>query len=482
MRPARPPAVVLVMALLVAGGIADRADRPRSRLATSAVERALMPTGGQPGALSSTWYCAGATANAGGPAAATVVIANAGAGVATAGVRTIAEQGEPPPRVPVTVGPRSVANVKLAPVPGAAHGAAVVDVDSGQVVVELLVGGVPGTAGEFAATPCASSASRNWYLAGGSTAKDAALHLSLLNPFPEDAIADLSFATETGHAVPADFQGIVVPARGLAVVDIGSHVRRREALATEVAVRSGRLVAAQTLSRTLPGRAGLSAGLGAPSLGREWYFPDGVAGAGITERYALANPGPREAKVLIEVTLDEGAAEPLERTIAANGRLEVVMGPEVGVPVGVAHAVVIRSLDDVPVVASRELEAAAPAPRLGRADTLGARRLARTWTFAGGGVEETLDEWIVVHNPGSRPASVSIAGLADGQALAIEGLQGVKIEPGRRIPLRLSDHVKRSPLPIVLTSSVPVVAERALYKIGAPGFSATIGIPSSGDG
>lgn len=479
-RRGRIPILILVMALLVAGGIADRAERPSSRLAASAVERSLMPSAGGTGALSSTWYCAGATANSGGPVPAAILIANPGDLEIRASVRTVAEQGEPPPRVPVTVGPNSVATVKLAPVPGAAHGAAVVEVDSGLAAVELLVGGGTATAGEFAVTPCASSASRHWYFAGGSTAKDASLHLSLLNPFPEDAIVDLSFATETGHAVPADFQGVVVPPRGLVVVDVGSHVRRREAVATEVAVRSGRLVAAQTQARTLAGRAGLSAALGAPSLGGDWYFPDGVAGDGVTERYAIANPASREAKVLIEVTLAEGAAEPLERTIPANGRLEVVMGPEVGIPVGVAHAVVVRSLNDVPVVASREFEAAPPSSRLGRADTLGARRLGRTWLFAAGGVEEALDEWIVVHNPGSRPATVSIRGLAEGQMLAIDGLQGITISPGRRQAFRLGDHVKRTPLPVLVQSSSPVVAERAIYKLGSPGFSATIGIPVGG--
>lgn len=482
MRQARVRIVVVIVVLLVAGAVGDRADRPGSRLSTEAVARRLMPSGGPAGAVSSTWYCAGGTANAGGPAAATVVIANTGDEEARATVLTVAEKGEAPPRVPVTVAPRSVASLKLVPVATADHGAAVVEVDSGSVVVELVVGGGGSPRRDHAASPCASSASRRWFFPGGSTAKDAALYLSLLNPFPEDAIVDLSFATDAGRAVPADFQGIVVPPRGLAVVDIGSHVRRREAVSTEVAVRSGRLVAAQTLSRTLPGRGGISMILGSPSPGGEWYFPDGIAGAGLTERYAISNASGREARVLIEITLDEGAAEPLERTIPAEGRLDVVMGPEVGVPPGVAHAVVVRSLNGVPVVASRELEAAPPAPRAGRSDTLGARRLARSWNFAAGGVHEGLDEWVVVHNPGSRPAEVSVTGLADGQPLAIEGLQNLTIGPGRRQAFRLGDHVKRSPLPLVVTSSVPVVAERALYNVGHPGFSATIGIPAGEDG
>lgn len=479
MRPTRPPILALVIALLLAGAVADRADRPRSRLSSVAAGRSIMPSSGPAGVLSSTWYCAGATANAGGPAAATVVIANPEDREASATVLTVAEQGGVQPKVPVKVGPRSTASVKLTAVPNAAHGAAIVEVDSGAAVVELVVGGVPGTGGEFAASPCASSASRSWYFAGGSTAKDAALQVSLMNPFPEDAIADLAFATDTGRAVPDDFQGVVVPARGIAVVDIGSHVRRREALSTVVSVRSGRLVATQTLARSLPGRAGLSLSLGAPSLGAEWYFPDGLVAPGLAERYAISNPGKREATVLVEIALDEGVVEPLERTIPPQGRLEVVMGPDVGVPPGVAHSVAVRSLNGVDVVASRELEATAPAPRVGRADTLGARRLSPTWLFAAGGVDDTLDEWIVVHNPGARPATVSISGLAEGVTLPIEGLQNLKIGAGRRQAFRLGDHIKRSPLPVVVKASVPIVAERALYKVGGPGLSATIGVPAA---
>lgn len=472
----RPRVLAVLCALLFVGGVVDRLTRSDGGLARGAAARALMPTSGPVDALSTTWYCVGASGNAGGPAAATLVVSNAGRRDATATVLMVPDQG-PAQGVPLAVPARSVASLPLTPLAAAPHAAAVVDVDSGSVVVELVVGGGPGTGGDHAATPCASAASRRWYFAGGATTKDASLHLSLLNPFPEDAIADLSFSTDTGRAAPADFQGIVVPGGGLVVVDIGTHVRRREAISTEVAVRSGRVVAAQTLARSLPGRAGLSAALGAPSAGAEWYFADGLVADGLAERYAVANPGRREAKVLIEISLAEGVAEPLERTIPPRSRLDVVMGAEVGVPKGVAHAVVVRSLNGVPVVVAREQEAAAPAPRAGRADTIGARRPARTWTFAAGGVSDTIDEWIILHNPGRRPARISVTGLAAGQSLALEGLQGLAVAPGRRLPIRVSDHVKRSPLPLVVRSSVPVVAERALFGVGGPGLSATMGVP-----
>src|SRR6202011_5703649 len=69
---------------------------------------------------------------------------------------------------------------------------------------------------------------------------------SLLNPYPEDAIVDLRFVTEQGVESPAGFQGIVVPARSLLGVDVGTHLRRRARVATTVSARAGRVVAWKT--------------------------------------------------------------------------------------------------------------------------------------------------------------------------------------------------------------------------------------------
>jgi hypothetical protein len=72
---------------------------------------------------------------------------------------------------------------------------------------------------------------------------------------------------------------------------------------------------------------------------------------------------------------------------------------------------------------------------------------------------------------------VSVTGLADGQPLAIEGLQRLSIPAHARRSLRLGDHVKRDVLPVVVTSNRPVAVERALYGVTAPGMSAAIAIP-----
>ncbi|HEX2698795.1 MAG TPA: DUF5719 family protein [Acidimicrobiales bacterium] len=467
----RTPVLLVVAVLLAAGGVADRSARPRDRVVAGNAARALMPTAAPAGALSSSWFCVGATAASGSGADGVVEVANPTTRPAAGTVTVVPVAGEAVTR-PLRVAAMAKTSVTLRDLVQAPWAAAVVDVDSGQVAAELVVHGST----ESDATPCSSRASDHWHFADGATAKDASLALSLFNPFPEDAIVDLSFSTDQGRAAPAAFRPIVVPAHALVVREIGDHVRRREAIATDVAVRTGRVVAVQTQTRSAPGKAGLSVSLGAPSLGALWEFPVGVLTDGVDEHYAVSNPGSSEATVLFDVILDEGVAEDFERSVPAGGRLDVVLNEEVGVPRGVNHSLTVRSLDGVPVVVSRALHFAEPAPQRGRADTIGLRRPARRWLFAAAGPSDGAGEWIVVANTGSAAARISVTGLDGGTDLDVEGLQGTEVRPGRRAVLFLNDHVKRPELPVVVRSTVPVFVER-LYSLGAAGVWIGPGIP-----
>jgi len=469
----RGPLVGIVAGLLLVGTFVDR-TRPGPAAPSGAAEEAsVMPTAAPASALSSTFYCAGATVSAAGANAGSVVVANPRNQEARGSV-TVFTTNAPPRVVPLAVAPASVAEVSLGQLGVGIAAAAVVDLQAGQVAAELSVSGPQADGG---VTPCASSGSGQWYFADASTARDASLLLSLFNPFPEDAIADMSFGSDQGRAAPGDLQGVVVPARSLVVLDIGEQVRRRESIATALTVRTGRLVATQTLGRTAPGRAGTSVTLGAPSLAPLSYFPDGLTADGIVERYSVYNPGPREAEVTLEVNLDEGVAEPFEIRVPAGDRVTVTLNEEARIPKGVGHSTTVRSSNGVSIAVTRTVEAAAPT-RSGRADTLGARRASKRWIFPAGGTSQSVDEVVVVQNPGTTPASVSLTGLTGGQEVAFPQFQGVTIEPGRRQVFRIGDALRRAPLPVVVNASSEVVAERAVYLTGRTGgLSAVMGIP-----
>jgi hypothetical protein len=468
--PRRGIVLVVLVALLVGAVVADRLPRRGDGTVVRAVRGATGPEAARASALSSSWYCPGGTAVAGGAADVTVSVANPGTRALSGTVSVLAQQGAPKVSA-FTVGPASVYSVGLSSVVNAAWAGAVVDVAGGGAVVEQRVTGPQGQD----ISPCSSTASRRWYFAAGSTAKDAQQYLLLLNPFPDSAIVDLTFATTEGPRTPGDYQGLVVPAGTLQVIDIGAHVRREDDVSTAVSVRAGRLAAGQVLVRTAPGVAGLSGVVGAPALGRTWWFPDGLVADGVTEKFHVFNPGSTEAKVEVALTLEQGDAEPFELTVPAQGRVTLVANNEARIPKGVAHSSVVRSANGVPVVVQRSVEATTP--RQGRADTLGGTTTAKRWALAAGSVTDTVDEWVIVDNPSGAGATVSFTGLANGQRIAIEGLQGIVVPAGHRQAFRLSDHIKRDPLPLVVESSQAVVVERAVYAVGGPGVSSSIGIP-----
>jgi len=464
-----------LVALAVAGTLLDRIPREEDDRSRAATRVATMPIAAPATSLSSTWFCAGGMATrepVDGLAAAGVVrVANASERALTGTITVVPSEGESKV-LPIEVPPRSRVQAALPDVVTAPYASALVELDGGDVVVEHEISGPLG----ISTAPCASAASDRWYLAEGSTAREDSMRLAIFNPFPEDAIVDLSFSTDQGRAVPSDFTGLVVKGGRLLVVKVEDHVRRRANVSATAIARSGRIVVDRLQLRG-GATKGISLALAAPSPGTRWYFPEGLVSDGLTERYHLYNPTADEAQVSIELNLDEGAAEPLDLTIPPRGRVTVDASTEERVPRGVGHAATVVSLNDVPVVAERSVAAIAPAPRTGVADTLGARRTARSWVLASGGATDTLDEVVVVVNPGTEDAVVSLRGLVGGQLLDVETLQDLPLPAGRRLALRLTDHIKREDLPLLVQSTTPVVVERGLYVVGGPGIALSSGVP-----
>jgi hypothetical protein len=468
--PRRGPALLVIAALLVVGVVADLAGR--SAASPHAAARPVMPTAAPANALSSTWYCPLATANAAGQASGTIVVTNPTKHRLSGTVTMYTVEGKQI-KAPISVAALSRQTMSESEHVQAPFVAAEVDLDGGLGVVEQVVSGSLGDS----ISACASMASTHWYFAEGNTSKDAVYLLSLFNPFPEDAITDLSFSTDQGRAVPDAFQGLVVPAHGVTVVNVGDHVRRRDEVSTTVSVRSGRVVASKLQTHSGGGHKGIALVLGAPQLGATWYFPDGYFIDGVAERYHVYNPGTKEATVQLDLALEQGAAEPFEVTVPPQARFTLTMSGESRVPKGDGHAVTAQSTNGVPVVVERTIDALAPAPRLGYTDLLGAQAAAAHWVLGAGGSTDTFDEWVVVLNSSRRTAHVSLTGLAAGQPLAIEGLQDVAIPPGRRHAFRMGDHVKRPDLPMVIDSDTPVVVERGMFRVGGLGMASSIGIP-----
>jgi hypothetical protein len=466
--PNRPVALVVIAALLAVGAVADRSGRPRTG---PPVALDTASESEPESALSSTWYCAAGTAGGDAQADGTVVIVNAAASERSGTFTVFPLEGDHV-AVPIKLAPRSRVDLRYAAVVTSPWAAGLVEVDGGGVVAEQVVSGPAGRD----VTPCARDSADAWYFASGSTNRDATMQLAFFNPFPDEAIVDMRFATDDGTRVPSDFQGLVVPPRRIIVRDIGEHVSRRDQIATTVSVRSGRVVAARIQRFAGSGRGGLGLTIGLPAAAPIWHFPDGYIAAGITERFEIYNPSSREAVVELRVDQDGEPIEPFELTIPAQQRLTFLANDQDRIPKGVPHASTVRSLNGVPVVAEISFDSVEPAPRRGYSSSPGATRAAERWLLADGSSTESTDEWIVLQNVGTAAATVSLFAVAQGQRVPIDGLQKLDLAAGSRRSIRVSDHLRRPDLSVLVESTRAIVAGRTLYSVGRPGLSSTIGV------
>jgi hypothetical protein len=466
----RLPAVLVIVAVLVAAGLVDHSFGRPHVVGRAAAE--AMPVAPPADAQTSTWYCAAGTAAPGAGADFNVVLANAGTRGRSGTVTFLSNQGDPK-TVPVSVPPASRVVLRAQDAGRAPYAAATVQLDGGAVAAETALTGPLGDT----AAPCASAAGNHWYFAEGVTTKDATETIFLFNPFPEDAIVDVAFSTEDGRSDPQGLQGLAVPGRGLTAVNVGDFVHRRAQVSADILTRVGRITAARLLSFDgTMGRKGQSLALGASAPSRTWYFPEGLVANGIKERYQIFNPSDREVRAEVALALEQGAAEPIEVTVPAQSRVTVSANDEQRIPRQVAHAVTITA-DSPGVVAERSIDAAAPAPRAGFSSVIGAAALFDRWMFANGEADDIWDEWLVVQNPTNRPITFSLTALAAGQRLALDGLQDLQLDAGQRRAVRLGEHVKRKDLPVVVDATGPVVVERDLYRANGIGMSMVIGTP-----
>lgn len=439
------------------------------------------------GAAGSTWYCPGGSTSPDGEADLTVVIANTGPEAVTGvAVATAFAPGSPNPPAPARESFELAGYSRLVLSPAdlveAPHVAVTVEVDHGGVVVEQ---GVSSSSG-FDLAACSGVGSDRWYFADGATTRSSSMLLHLYNPFPADAIVDLAFAATEGRAEPADLQGVVIPGRGLVAVNVGDHVRREAAVSVSVVARSGRIVAGKIVRRAEPGQRGIVAALGAPASASTWRFPEGMVGGGVVERFHLYNPNELEARVDVEIVLDDGVVEPLEIPVPGQGRVTLTVNGEgeagLVVPDGVGHSAIFRVLNEVGVVVERGLEGTGR--RAGLATSLGAVEPARRWGLAAGVATPAVEEWIIVQNASETEARVQVSAIGGGEIVDLDRLGGLTIPPSGRRGFRLNDllgapgsSTETLEVSLLVSADQAVVVERGMYRLGRSGLSTTMAVP-----
>ncbi|MDA8283063.1 MAG: DUF5719 family protein [Actinomycetota bacterium] len=487
----RLPALAALGAVLVVGVVAGRPTKDASAPAPPAASGA---TAAPPAALSSSWFCAGATDVPHGPAGGRLVLTNAGSRALRAEVTIVPSAGASSGlSVQVPAGGR--AEVPESVPGGAAWVGAIVAFDGGQATVEQEVSGPLGAA----ISPCATAGSPTWYFAAGATLLNADSTISLLNPYPAPAIVNLSFTTDQGQEAPGAFQGLVVPPHGLLAVPLRSHLRRRSFIATTVQASAGEVVAWKTdvvarppKGAPLVGSRAAAAPLadpaspfvgvttlpGAPQPSTSWMWPDGGTGPGTNEAFELYNPGSTTARVLLSVRLDQGTAEPFALTVGPGQVTTLDTSASARIPSGAAYAVRLQSTNGVPVVAERVVTAASPAAGRGTAELLGATTASRSWLIGSDAAGAARHEILTVAAASGRPVVVRVSQLVGNRRVTLPGLGAVTVGGPGPLVVDLGRLGVPVTAPLLVTATAPVVVARQLVAAGRPGgLTGSLAVP-----
>ena len=479
--PRRLFALLVVAGCIGAAAVLGLIGNDTSPGSSAATARAVIPTVVEPDAVSSNWYCAEGTGEPGGRADETILIANQGVDDARAVVSVMpgAQRDSESRRVGVPRGAQvrvPVSSVLQAVEQPDDTGmivgpGVVVEVFGGRSVVEHEVDGE----GDSAVGPCARQAGRDWYFAAGTTERGAAQNAALFNPFPDDVIVDLTFATDAGFIAPADLQGVVVPRRTRLTVPIGNFVRRQAQVGLHVHVRTGRIVAEQSLVFTAENetRRGLTLSLGAPSPQSSWTLPGVIPGDGASHSVLVANFDTSATEVEITPRFeDQSTARP--QPVPVGGRSVAMVDLAALAGSSSSLGVDVRTTRPSSVVVEELAWWDPPAAATGSATTMASPVPAPAWTFVVGRPTPEAEAVISVVNPSRNRATVTLQAYAAGGAAAPSNVGEITVPAGREGRFNLGDAGVAPDQVVIVRASAPVVAVRRI--LGPSGASLALGV------
>lgn len=190
------------------------------------------------------------------------------------------------------------------------------------------------------------------------------------------------------------------------------------------------------------------------------YFAEGASNEFFTTRFALLNPGDRPAHVQLRYLQDGGTIVRRNLTIPARTRATEDPALSVG-PLG-AFATTIES--DEPIVADRTMIW----DRTGYGATAETARpaLSTQWYFAEGATSPEFSLFYLIENPHDRTVDVTIRYLLRG-APSFE--LPYQLLPNSRTTIPVGDQdprLRNADISAVISSQLPVIAERAMYRTG----------------
>jgi hypothetical protein len=390
------------------------------------------------------------------------------------------------------VGAQSQAVVALSRRGPAGFAAVSIETDGGGIGVgESIVGASTVGGPVLLSSPCSLAAGPQGYVPTGSTYGGSDVRLSLYDPDATPAVVNVSVSTGTAQTSPPAFQGLVVPATGLVVLDLHRWVFEQSSLAVTAAAVSGDVVvgALELTSETVKVASRSAAGHGTslvrvtgssllvgPDRGRrQWAFASMQSRKGVASTFSVYNPGTRSVSVSVAPPGRAGIVAALTEVVPGGGIVDFAT-PVTGKSGLGTGSVVISAQGPTPVVVAR-LTTRYKTRVLEDVDaTPGTAGPSDEWLLPGASLTSRIDDDVTLEDPGTEGATVTLIELAHGEAASAR-LEVVSLGAGSELELNLRSVLKYAPsFALRVSASVPILVEQQLTPLSGLTTSAG-GIP-----
>ena len=296
----------------------------------------------------------------------------------------------------------------------------------------------------------ATATSRDWYLAEGATMPGFETWVLLQNPGNEAADVALTFYTEKGLV---EGPRVSVAAQSRRSLNVGDYVTTYN-VSTRVTSDKGIVC-----ERAMYGndRQWADDSIGATAPATEWYMAEGATASGFETWVLVENPGETEAVVTLTFYTDKGLVDGPRQTVAARSRYSFNIGDFVN-----TYNVSTKVTSDKGVVCERAMYGSG---RVWAHDSIGATSPSTQWYLAEGATMTGFETWVLVENPDTREADVSLTFYTDKGPLAGPHM---KVPPRSRQSFNVGDYVKTYDVSTKVTSDTGIVCERAMYGSATP--------------
>jgi hypothetical protein len=221
-----------------------------------------------------------------------------------------------------------------------------------------------------------------------------------------------------------------------------------------------------------------SAGTNAPALeapSTTWYLAEGAANSFFDTFILLANPNATDAHVTLNLQKDDGSVYPHVLTVTANSRATVYVNQLPGFGIA-SFATVVTS--DQAIFAERAMYWQHYG---GGHDATAVAAPSTTWRFAEGFTGGGFQTFFLLNNPSASDVNATLRFFLDTGGV-IDKVVTVAAHSRKTVPVHEYSDMMGQAFGTVITSTAPIVAERAVYWGGFKEGHATAGLTAEANG